>query len=96
MKLGHLSAKIISARRFSAGVDCAGVKEGLTPDGCSDWADVRESSSAWFRMVHAASAAPRTTHHGRSVPVRPAQTQAAAMLHTAILQVAGRATLAKG
>ena len=62
MNLGHLSAKkIIWARRFSAGVDCAGVQEGLTPDGCSDWADVRESSSAWFRMVHAASAAPRTT-----------------------------------
>ena len=60
--LGHLSAKkIIWSGRYTAGVDCLGVQEGLTPDGCSDWADVRESSSAWFRMVHAASAAPRTT-----------------------------------
>ena len=39
----------------------------------------------------------RTAHHGRSVPVSaPAQTQAAAILHTTILQVAGRATLAWG
>ena len=69
--LGHLSAKkIIWSGRYTAGVDCLGVQEGLTPDGCSDWADVRESSSAWFRMVHAASAAPRTTPRPQCPSVR--------------------------
>ena len=78
VELGCLSAKIIWDERHMAGVDCAGVQERLTPDGCSDWAGVRESSSgfAWFM--------PQVPHHAARAAVsqcpHPAQTQAAAIL----------------